>query len=1345
MRIINGSYVGDGTSSKTITIGAQAAILISGVYFKTSAHPSNQSSLMASNSPNTTVAFTSITSTTFTVGSALNANGVTYYYTAIIDTGGGDIAVGTFTGNGLTRILTGFGFTPGLFVIKGNNSQYAWWRTTAIGGNNCLPFSNFALQPDRITSMDVDGVHLGSNTEINENTKAFYWFALKQVTGFLKVGSFAGNGVDDRDIAGLGMLPVVAWVKTNGATNAVRKTATMAGDAAALFGSNTLQSNLIQVLDTDRIQVGSSSSVNSNTITSYYVVMASGFDRLTKTIQMRAKAVQPAKFISMRGKALKAITKTIQMKGRCYNPFTPGRLRNLQIRSVDNQKFTKDLLENQPADALYTNLVTIATTMNLNYISTVALIDQTTLYPPGFTPKQAGVPRSAVAFNKVACDAIHAAGLGVIHRMTSMAMEGKANFPAWPSVPSLAIGTKTDIIPVVITDNFSRPTIGTSYVTNTVGGGVWKINNGKLVLLNAGNEFTYNIAHRIENHADVEIVATIEKSSFGHDGIIVHGSSKGSTPFFQGYGFHMGVSNTFSLEDIGARNIAADTRSILASSSAVPLVTGHYYKIRVKIVGTHIQARVWEVNDTEPSAWHIDIVNALYTFGWFGFTTDGFGKNVHFDDLTMTPGQNLNTFMGMVYSWIINNSNTFQDNDIIAPFPEFDTCQGSPNMCYFIANRSWLHTSPGAATVKFFNELKDIEDYAASQIGKRLKTGFTGPNFTSIQSITDPNKYPPGTNDLDVKDASGQTMIAKAGVISVDYYGSDFVSLYNPTGEKHPAQEVYDWFHYVSGKYHLPAFIQEWGGYSPVGSPQAYNANDVSGHDNYFRGVFNKMADLYDEGSLMGLNYYGFADTGDADTGMLRNGGSNYSAATLRVKGQVLKQFYQAGTPTRRDIMMRARNKVTPTTRTIQMRAKCALPSNTGRLKNLPIRGVDFMKNTKDTTKNQPSDASIVNYCEFAYRNLNLTHGALVFPIDPLSWYPSGYVPAPRPIIECYQKWVDELRKRHIKVLHRAVSFGMEGREGFLWRVGSNRFPAGNVAAVLSGADRNNWLGVMYDFIVNNPNLFADGDIWAPFPERTEGIFDQPSGIHSFLDPNTLPGSYAQFFQDVKTVSDAAFASIGKSLLTGHTADNYSEVRSQYIFQSRYTQAGIVPFDYYQNYNNDGYGKDALSEDIDAVYYGRSNLPLFWQEWGPTPDIIRAAHIAVNKPDGSEGNIADGNGVMHSLTFWGQTANPTGRANFIKDVLGLVADKFEQGIITGFNWWGFWDTGENDTGLIRITGSTTDINSFHLRDDGVILKDFLDDGITRTPTPEDAPPAPPEPPAPPVVSWTPDQRVPSSE
>ena len=129
--------------------------------------------------------------------------------------------------------------------------------------------SALALQPNMVQSLDVNGFTLGTSANVNAAGQTYYWTALK-AGAELKLGSYVGNGVDNRSITGVGFQPV--WVLTMGDGNdSWFRPATLAGDASyRIVGTGSL-TNRIQALEPDGFQVGSNLDVNGSGITYHYV------------------------------------------------------------------------------------------------------------------------------------------------------------------------------------------------------------------------------------------------------------------------------------------------------------------------------------------------------------------------------------------------------------------------------------------------------------------------------------------------------------------------------------------------------------------------------------------------------------------------------------------------------------------------------------------------------------------------------------------------------------------------------------------------------------------------------------------------------------------------------------------------------------------------------------------------------------------------------------------------------------------------------------------------------------------------------------------------------------------
>jgi hypothetical protein len=357
---------------------------------------------------------------------------------------------------------------------------------------------------------------------------------------------------------------------------------------------------------------------------------------------------------------------------------------------------------------------------------------------------------------------------------------------------------------------------------------------------------------------------------------------------------------------------------------------------------------------------------------------------------------------------------------------------------------------------------------------------------------------------------------------------------------------------------------------------------------------------------------------------------------------------------------------------------------------NMIYRSVDVMKFTKDTMRNQPSDAEIESVVDALVNSIHPTHIAIAIPMDSSNDYP-GQKPAPRTAAAFTQKWADAIHSKGVKVLWRGTWSGIEGIYDFNKLDGADRFPAGTASSAVTDGN-GTWLGKTRQYIINNPTFFAAGDIWAPMPERTEGIFQDST---SFL-PHSSPGiqsNYAKFFNDLKAVSDAAFSSIGKSVITGMTANNFTEVKSTWLPDSVFSTAGIISIDHYGSTRT----VQEMEDDLRYIHNQRKK-PIFLQEWGD---------------------------------YWNQGLNEAQRLAYLNQMYSMLNQLAAEGILVGFNYWGGWDN--NLEGILSKTGSNYALNAR-----GLALSNFIGLGLTPTPPPPPAaqpPPAQPPagPPPPPGV------------
>ena len=125
-----------------------------------------------------------------------------------------------------------------------------------------------------ITSMKGDTTQTRTESVLMRASGAVLLAPLRLVTG-----TYAGDGSDGRQIAGLGFPPDVVFLKADDTRAGVIRSITMAGDAAKdVSTGGSLQANLIESLDADGFTIGSDNKVNKNGKDYYWVALKAGSD-----------------------------------------------------------------------------------------------------------------------------------------------------------------------------------------------------------------------------------------------------------------------------------------------------------------------------------------------------------------------------------------------------------------------------------------------------------------------------------------------------------------------------------------------------------------------------------------------------------------------------------------------------------------------------------------------------------------------------------------------------------------------------------------------------------------------------------------------------------------------------------------------------------------------------------------------------------------------------------------------------------------------------------------------------------------------------------------------------------
>ncbi len=290
MQFAVGSYVGNGLDDRPITgIGFQPDLVIIKAnsfsqlaVWRSSLMVGDASAVFVGSLALQTNCIQSLDADGFTVGTSTRVNGgtQTYHWMAFKDNGVADFKVGSYTGNAADdRNITGLGFDPNLACVKGNTTSGCFWRTSSNSGDQAMPFGLAGDTTNCIQGFVTDGFQVG--TSLNANTIVYYYFAFKNVTGFIAQGVYTGNGVDNRSISGLGFQPNMVWIKAAQIIRGMLRPSSLAGDATLQFDSQGQLADAIQALEADGFQVGTLNTVNFDTYTYRWAAWKVGTTGLT--------------------------------------------------------------------------------------------------------------------------------------------------------------------------------------------------------------------------------------------------------------------------------------------------------------------------------------------------------------------------------------------------------------------------------------------------------------------------------------------------------------------------------------------------------------------------------------------------------------------------------------------------------------------------------------------------------------------------------------------------------------------------------------------------------------------------------------------------------------------------------------------------------------------------------------------------------------------------------------------------------------------------------------------------------------------------------------------------------
>lgn len=226
------------------------------------------------------------------------------------------------------------------------------------------------------------------------------------------------------------------------------------------------------------------------------------------------------------------------------------------------------------------------------------------------------------------------------------------------------------------------------------------------------------------------------------------------------------------------------------------------------------------------------------------------------------------------------------------------------------------------------------------------------------------------------------------------------------------------------------------------------------------------------------------------------------------------------------------------------------------------IRSIDTLKYSRDLAESKMNDDSFNLVIDSQISDISKTGANYVAIGTP---YDAKFLPF-------LKKWVDVSRKYGLNVWFRGNFSGWEGWFNY------------------QKIDRITHLKKVQEFILNNPDLFENGDIFTPCPECENGGEGDPRKTGDVL-------GFRAFLIDEYARSRQAFSKINKKVSVGYFSMNYDVAFLIMDKQTTKALGNIVTIDHYVA------KPEKLISDIDLISQKSGGKVVLGEFGVPIPDI----------------------------------------------------------------------------------------------------------------------------------------------
>jgi len=413
-------------------------------------------------------------------------------------------------------------------------------------------------------------------------------------------------------------------------------------------------------------------------------------------------------------------------------------------------------------------------------------------------------------------------------------------------------------------------------------------------------------------------------------------------------------------------------------------------------------------------------------------------------------------------------------------------------------------------------------------------------------------------------------------------------------------------------------------------------------------------------------------------------------------------------------------------------------------MNNLTVRSIDIMKWTKDTRKSQIPDSQKAEIIKVLAANFNLTHIAIAPFLNKESDYLTPSIPDDQWVHT--KKWVDLIHARGLNVIFRGDYSDYENNldDVLPLKVGSNRIPVGTVSSAPTDG-QSTMLGRIYDVIIQNPDWFEEGDIWAPMPERTEdnttveGISITSSGTlatvtlngHRFITGMylTIAGAtqpnYNGYFQITKINANqftyvmpgsAASPATGSPTVEYGVSiyeDNFAILPAGgdigVAFNNFLIDVHEVSDAAFAAISKTGILTGMTSNNFSEVASGFLSGAFFTDADKAVFDHYGITHTPEEMDEDHRDTYA-AKGVQTFHQEWSDiyngSENPRFRLEFLEKMYKVFTKLAEDGIMYGLNYWGGWLASTHTEGILLENGDGT----YSIDEKGKLLARFFRTG-----------------------------------